>query len=207
MAIGAESAAETTVESAGRLLSGPLGALPPELARLLEGPSIMFLGTRDAALQPMSTIAFGLRLAPRDGHESGVSGADKADHRGDSRDRKGREVTVFLPSPLAPMMLANLRDNGQMALTIVRPTDHQSVQVKGIWLGERRTDDDDRAYVERYREGLTQELGLVGVPRSIWRRVIWWPSLALRMEVREVFVQTPGPGAGRRCEPGATTAP
>jgi hypothetical protein len=158
-------------------VTGPLAALPPELIALLEGPSIMHLGTRDAALQPMSTFAFGLKLD----------------------DANSREVTVFLPVTVAAPMLANLRDNGQMAVSLVRPTDHRALQFKGVWLGERRTDDADRAFVERYRVALTEEMGLVGVPRSIWRRVAWWPSLALRMEVREVFVQTPGPSAGKRC--------
>jgi hypothetical protein len=161
-------------------VSGPLAALPPELLALLEGPSIMHLGTRDAALQPMSAFAFGLKI-----------------------DGDGREVTVFLPETIAARMLANLRDNGQMALAVVRPTDNRAVQIKGTWLGERRTDETDRAFVESYRDALTTELGLVGVPRSIWRRMIWWPSLALRMEVREVFVQTPGPKAGQACGPQA----
>jgi len=158
--------------------SGPLAALPPELHALLHGPSIMHIATRDAALEPMSTLAFGLQAA------------------GD-----GREITVFVPAVLSPFTLANLRDNGQMAVTLVRPTDHRSLQIKGTWLGERRTDDDDRAFLMRYRDEMLQEMGLVGVPRSAWRRLAWWPSVALRMEVRDVFVQTPGPSAGRRCEP------
>jgi hypothetical protein len=160
--------------------SGPLSTLPPELFGLLEGPSILYLATRDAALQPSSVFAAGLEAA-----------AD------------GRELTVFLPAVVAAPTLANLRDNGQMALAVGRPTDHRTMQIKGTWLGERRTDDADRARVERQHEALTQELGLVGVPRSIWRRMAWWPSLALRMEVREVFVQTPGPKAGERCQPPA----
>ena len=138
-------------------------------------------------MAPASTLAFGLRAA------------------GD-----GREVTVFLPVELSAAPLVNLRDNGQMALSAIRPTTNQALQLKGVWLGERRTDDSDRAFVERYRDLLTTEMGLVGVPRSVWRRVTWWPTLALRMEVRDVFVQTPGPGAGRRCEPvttGASAAP
>jgi hypothetical protein len=162
---------------ATKSVSGPLSALPPDLFSLLDGPSIMHLATRDAELQPTSTFAFGLQNAGN-----------------------GREVTVFLPATVAPRMIANLRDNGEMALNLIRPTDHRAVQIKGMWLGERRTDDADRAFVERYRDALTQELGLVGVPRSIWRRVLWWPSLALRMEVREVYVQTPGPKAGQRCD-------
>jgi hypothetical protein len=47
---------------------------------------------------------------------------------------------------------------------------------------------------------MMQEMASVGVPRSAWGRLAWWPTLALRMEVREVFVQTPGPSAGRRAE-------
>jgi len=137
----------------------------------------MHLGTRSADLAPSSILAFGVRPA------------------GD-----GREVTVFLPVAMSAPPLINLRDNGQMALSIVRPTTSQAIQLKGIWLGERRTDESDRAFVGRYRDLLTTEMGLVGVPRSVWRRVAWWPALALRMEVRDVFVQTPGPGAGRRCD-------
>src|SRR5262249_40112802 len=126
---------------------------------------------------PLAVFAFGLQ-----------AGADD------------REVTVFVPAALSPMILANLRDNGQMAVTLVRPSDHRSLQIKGVWLGERRTTDDDRAFLTRYRDGMLQEMGLGGVPRSVWNRIAWWPAVALRMEVRDTFVQTPGPSAGRRCE-------
>ena len=37
----------------------PLAALPPDLYELLDGPSIMDVATRNAALEPMSTIATG----------------------------------------------------------------------------------------------------------------------------------------------------
>ena len=170
-----------TLIMAARGLTGPLAALSPDLLAVLEGPSIMHFATRDASLQPSSAFAFGLQIV------------------GD-----GREVTVFLPAPAAPVAVANLRDNGQMALTVVRPSTNRGLQIKGTWLGERRTSEEDRAFVARYRDAITEELGQVGVPRSIWRRMIWWPSLALRMEVRDVFVQTPGPGAGQRCD-GCTT--
>jgi hypothetical protein len=163
--------------------AGPLSALPEDLYELLRGPSIMFIATRNAALEPLSTIAHGLQVASDD-----------------------REATVFLAAALSPAILANLRDNGQMAVTVVRPTDHRALQIKGAWLGERRTTEDDRAFLSRYREEMLQEMGLVGVPRSMWRRVAWWPCVALRMEVRESFVQTPGPSAGQRCEPAAAPA-
>ncbi|HEY7374456.1 MAG TPA: hypothetical protein VIF57_19990 [Polyangia bacterium] len=156
---------------------GPLSALPPELHALLDGPCVMHLATRNAALEPLSILAFGLRAAADD-----------------------REVTVFVPASLAPLILDNLRDNGQMAVTLVRPSDHRSLQIKGVWLGERRTTDDDRAFLTRYRDAMLNEMGQVGVPRSVWNRIAWWPSVALRLEVRDAFVQTPGPSAGRRLE-------
>ena len=155
----------------------PLAALPPDLYELLDGPSIMDVATRNAALEPMSTIAFGLQRAADD-----------------------REITLFLPVALSPRILADLRDNGQMTVSLHRPSDHRAIQIKGIWLGERRTGDDDRAFLSRYRDAMVQEMGRVGVPRTAWQRLAWWPTLALRMEVREVFVQTPGPSAGRRAE-------
>jgi len=160
--------------------SGPLAALSPDLYALLDGPSITYIATRNAALEPMSTIAFGLQHAADD-----------------------KEITLFLPVALSPRILANLRDNGQMTVSLVCPSDHRAIQIKGTWLGERRTGEDDRAFLSRYRDAMMQEMGSVGVPRSAWGRLAWWPTLALRMEVREVFVQTPGPSAGRRCEPAA----
>lgn len=158
--------------------SGPLSALPPELSELLDGPSITYLATRNAKLEPLSALAFGVQAAS-----------------------DGRELTVFLPAAVSPPTLANLRDNGQIAVSLVRPSDHRALQIKGVWLGERRTTDDDRAFLLHYRDAMLGEMSTVGVPRSVWGRAAWWPAIALRMEVRDTFVGTPGPSAGRRCEP------
>jgi hypothetical protein len=164
--------------------SGPLSALPPDLYELLDGPAIMYIATRNAALEPLSTLAFGLQAADDD-----------------------RELTVFVPAVLSPLVVANLRDNGQMAIELVHPSTHRALQIKGTWLGERRTTDDDRAFLARYHNTLLAEMNLVGIPRSKWDRLVWWPAVALRMEVRDVFVQTPGPGAGRRAgDPGGASS-
>jgi hypothetical protein len=162
-----------------RPAAGPLATLPPDLFCLLEGPAVQHLVTRSATLAPASALGFGVRTEP-----------------------DSSNVTVFVPARVAPFVLDNLRDNGQMALTAVSPTDNRAVQIKGLWLGERRIDDDDRAFLLRYRDAVANVLNLVGVPRSRWRQVAWWPTVALRMEVREAYVQTPGPGAGKPCEGG-----
>ena len=164
---------------AGSPPTGPLASLSPDLLAVLQGPSVQHLVTRSATLAPSSALGFGVRVEPGTAN-----------------------VTVFVPARVAAFLLENLRDNGQMALTAVNPVDNRAVQIKGVWLGERRIDEDDRAFLLNYRDGVAHVLNLVGVPRSRWRQVAWSPTLALRMEVKEAFVQTPGPGAGQPCAEG-----
>jgi len=68
--------------------AGPLGTIPADLFSVLEEKSIMHLGTRDAALHPTSTLAFGIQVAPG----------------------TRNEITVFLPAALAEPTMTNLRD-------------------------------------------------------------------------------------------------
>lgn len=133
----------------------------------------MYVGTRSATMEPESVIGAGLRAR-----------------------RDSNEVTVFIATELAGAALTDLRDNGQVAVSITDPTTNRAMQLKGVWVGERRVTDDDRAFLERYREQLAHQLGIVGVPRSVTRRFAWWPAVALLVQVGEVFDQTPGPGAG-----------
>lgn len=107
-----------------------------------------------------------------------------------------RELTVFLPAATADSTLANLRDNGRIAVCFSRAADHRSIQVKGRMLDERAGDEADREVVERYRAAVAQEWGFVGLPSRITFRVAAWPSRAVRLSIESVFVQTPGPGAG-----------
>lgn len=146
----------------------------------------MYVGTRSADGDPDSVLAFGLRASP-----------------------DATEITVFVAAAIAGGVLAHLRDNGQIAIAVTSPPTHRAMQLKGTWIGERRATDDDRAFVERYRDKLVRQLGIVGVPRSMARRFLWWPLVALRVQITDVFEQTPGPKAGHvyaapgRCGDGA----
>jgi hypothetical protein len=106
-------------------------------------------------------------------------------------------VTILLPEALMEKSLANLRDNGQVAVTFSRTTTHQSIQVKGTCVAVRPGDLSDRESQERYRLAWSAELESVGMPRGHTQRVRYWPSVAVDVSIREVFVQTPGPEAGR----------
>jgi hypothetical protein len=109
-------------------------------------------------------------------------------------------LTVYLPEATATATLADLRDNGEIAITLSRAVDHRSVQVKGTCAAMRPGTGDDRAVQERYREAFLDQLQVVGLPRKVACRIQWWPSIAVDVVVRELYEQTPGPKAGQRLE-------
>lgn len=147
--------------------------LSTELAQFLESGISVLAGTRDARQVPDCTRAIGVRVEPG-----------------------GGEVTVFLPQATSAQALANLRDNGRVAVCFSRAKDHRSMQIKGRLVELREADGRDRERMDRYRDELAQEWGFVGLPPAITYRMNVWPAVAARFVVDAVFVQTPGPGAG-----------
>jgi hypothetical protein len=156
-------------------------AITPALAEFLESGLIMYVGTRSAALEPSSVGAAGLRV-------------DDA-----------TTVTVFVADACSQGALADLANNGQISIELVKVTDARAVQIKGVLLDRRAASDEERAFQESYRARLLPELTLVGMPRSTVARLVLTPSQALRVSVQALFVQTPGPGAGRPLEPDAAS--
>jgi hypothetical protein len=154
--------------------------LSEELAEFVEGGLSMLVGTRDAALRPKVERAVGAFV-----------GADR------------ETVTVYLNKVLAAIAIANLDDNGNIALTVSRPYDHRSLQLKGKMLSMRESTEEDRAKQERWLTGFVEHLYIVGLPRSVVRTIKVFPSVAVTMRVEDMFEQTPGPGAGRRFETGS----
>jgi hypothetical protein len=133
----------------------------------------VLVGTRDARLVPDAVRAVGARV------EAG-----------------GEELTVFLPAATAAVALANVRDNGRIAVTFARPSDHRSFQLKGRVLRVAEATGADRDVVDLYRCGLAKEMAVIGLPPRLTLRLAHWPAHAVRLRVEGVFAQTPGPGAG-----------
>ena len=147
--------------------------LPEEIVELIASGVDVYVATRDADLEPEAMLAMGIRAS-----------ADRT------------TLTVYLPSVLADLTCRNLAHNGDIAVTLERPIDQKAVQIKGHSIGIRPSTELDRELQLIYRAALVEQLGAVGVPRSVTRRLSWWPSLAVDVRIRDVFLQTPGPGAG-----------
>ena len=153
--------------------------LSEELVEFIESGVSMLVATRDAALRPEVQRAVGA-----------VVSADRA------------SLTVYLTRGVSDRTLANLENNGQIALSSSRPYDHRGIQIKGRMLSIRDSTEADRVPQERYLAGFVENVYIVGLPRSVMRQLRIYPSVAVTMSIENVFVQTPGPGAGRRLETG-----
>jgi hypothetical protein len=149
--------------------------IPQSIVDLLKTGVSVMVGTRDASLMPECTRAWGIRV-------------------GGKRD----SVTIFLSNSIAGKTVANLRANGQIAVTCTRPTDHITCQLKGRVGSMKPVTSADREMSRRWHQEFMAELRAIGVPSALSEAWIAEPDLAVEMAVAEVFDQTPGPGAGKK---------
>jgi hypothetical protein len=155
--------------------------IPGELVDFLEAGVSLIVAARDSDGRPVVTRGVGASV-----HEN------------------RREVTVYLHEEWAASALANLREHFEIAVGFARPIDHFALQLKGTCTRFLAPAEGDRAVVERYHAAYSEQLSMIGLPRSVTRRFRMWPAVGVTFAVRDIFVQTPGPEAGRRCEPAAS---
>ena len=152
--------------------------IPDRVVEVLTGPSYVQIGTRDENLRPAHTVAVGAMV-----HE----------------DRQ--TVTVLIPTARVGRILPNLQSNGRVALGVAQAS-HEAYQLKGTYLATRPTDAQDRARQEAYRKMLYADALRAGFPEEIARPLTlgfaYTPSIAITFRAEEVYLQTPGPGAGTR---------
>jgi hypothetical protein len=138
------------------------------------------VGTRDGNLVPFGHRVSGWRL-----------GADQ------------RTMTLLLPADFTQKVVELLQQNGELALTVGVFPGHETYQFKGRYLRHRAADLDDVEVVDRVRQRLVRNMKpmVYGPPEDALRASVSSPALAVEFEVREVYLQTPGPGAGTRLVP------
>ena len=151
--------------------------LSREMMELIESGVSMVVGTRDQALRPECMRAMGATVCP--GAES---------------------LKLYLQAQLAGRTRANLESNGLVAVTFSRIPDHHTVQLKGKVRSIREATAEDEAQSDRYLVAFAEQVALAGLPRSVVRCVRTRPSLTVEVEPHEIFLQTPGAGAGRRLD-------
>ena len=146
-----------------------------ELADFVQQGVGIYIGTRNASLEPNGARAIAARVEP-----------------------DGDHLTIYLADVAAARIVPDLESNGQAAVTFGRPVDERACQVKGTFVAARAARDDERPLLERQWDGFTRSLELIGVApvaRSAWPK---WPATAITLKPTAVFEQTPGPAAGQQ---------
>ncbi len=115
-----------------------------------------------------------------------------------------REISCLVARGFAADLLESVEENRQLALTVEWIGPHETYQFKGDYAGWRAVEPGDRAVFERCRDAFARTASKFhGRPseEELLRAYIPEPELVVRLRVREIFQQTPGPGAGRRLAP------
>jgi hypothetical protein len=150
--------------------------IPDRVVEVLHGPTWIQIGSRDEALRPAHTMAVGA-----------VVHADR------------QTVTVFVPTARSGRVVRDLIGNGRIAVGLTLAS-HESYQLKGTYISSRPTDDTDRARQEARRAALLESALEAGYPETIARPLALGlaitPGVAITFRAEQVFLQTPGPGAG-----------
>lgn len=161
--------------------AAPPAVIGPEHAALMRRRVSIIAATRDAQQRPHLMRALGCRLAP---------------------DR--RELTLFLSSGSCAELLADLRENGRIAVVFCEPSTDRSLQLKGEGVCIEPPAPGDAALVEHYVECFADEIATLGFDRVLVKTMFHHAPqelVTVRFVPNEAYEQTPGPQAGARIQP------
>lgn len=155
--------------------------IPGILVDFLAGASVAIASTRNENLVP---------------HVHWLSGWQVEDDH--------HTVFCLVASGFNDSLLDSLRAHGHFAMVAERIGPHECYQFKGSYVDSRPATVDDQALVEACRARFAAGVrGLHGDRYSdrLLRDSIPEPLIAIRFRVNEIYLQTPGPGAGLRIVP------
>ncbi len=152
-----------------------MARIPQDVTEFLDGGVSILVGSVDEHGRPECTRGMGVEV-----------------------DGDAGRLTVYVPIVGADRTLANLGLGRRIAITFSRPYDNRTCQVKGRVRATSPASAEDVARQQRWFAAYVEQLAIVGIARAATRRWRITPSVAVEVEVDELFEQTPGPGAGKR---------
>lgn len=154
--------------------------IPGKILKFLETSSAAIAGTRNERMVPSLHRVSAWRL-----------------------DADGETLSCAISGNYTPNLIANLENNGQLAVTITEVVSHETYQFKGRYTGHHPATPADIALFEAKRGRFVDALGILfpELPEDIGGAYLLEPTIVVQCKVREIFLQTPGPGAGSRLFP------
>ena len=164
-------------------MSSTAAPLDSEHADFIRGGVSIIVAARDARNETTVSRALGCRVAD-----------------------DGRRVTVFVSAAQSGVLLADVRDNGVIAVVFSQPTTHRAIQLKGTDAAVVPLAPDDPHVLAAYRGSMTARVAPLGFSESFVRAflsVAPGDVVAIAFTPSAAFSQTPGPKAGSPLKPSA----
>jgi hypothetical protein len=138
---------------------------------------ISFVGTRNRQLRPSVSSTSAVRP-----------------------DAAADTISFILPDGEGARIKSDIADNGLIALTVIDPMSHETYQFKGRHLSSRPGNEHDRALVDIQMAKVVARLNEANYPGEKFGRYVFWPGTVITFRVEDIFIQTPGPSAGKRID-------
>jgi hypothetical protein len=151
------------------------GLIDAELGSFLQKGVAAVVATRDSEFRPEITRGWGPVPSP-----------------------DGRELALCLSAAPDSIILANLEDNGEIAVTFSLPSTYRSVQAKGRVHTIAAPTSEQAARVDDHIALFLNQVVRVGLSRERGSQLAVPPFVAVSYTVRELYDQTPGATAGAR---------
>lgn len=145
-----------------------------ELHDLIETGIGMVVATRDAVLFPDICEGSGILLS-----------------------EDGRTCTIFISSSRSQTAIKNIQNNGCVAISLSRPCTYKAAQIKGRVLRTRAMTEAEQKASAKWLQGYRKEIQLIGVMNQAATGILRQSDLALDVTIDSIFIQTPGPQAGK----------
>ena len=118
-------------------------------------------------------------------------------------------LTALIAESSTANLVESLQDNGEFALTVEEFPSHETYQFKGQYVSHRAIEPEDLEVADRTRRRFLKSVRHL-YPDSLGpllNSLFQTPGVAVEFEVREIFLQTPGPAAGTRLAPPSQEVP
>ncbi|MDH5547055.1 MAG: hypothetical protein OEZ43_15795 [Gammaproteobacteria bacterium] len=116
------------------------------------------------------------------------------------------QLTVFVTDRQSQRILADIEKNGHISVNAARITTYESYQLKGDCARRVELSIKDQRHVMQYVDDVQSQMLKVGLTPEQAAAVFQSQEnenlVGICFTPRDVFVQTPGPGAGKRRERG-----
>lgn len=157
-------------------LTGAFPVLEEDVAAFISGHVMLIAATRDDALRPHIGRGCGASFDPDVG-----------------------ALTLLASSTQWPGFHANAKAGAPIAMTVCQPDTYKCLQIKGQIIDVNKPTSGQQQRAQSYLEGMLPFMATLGVSRLQLSLVLSDADLvAIRFWPADLFIQTPGPGAGER---------